>query len=111
MAIPDLAAVQEYLGDTSWTDADVSGALAAELAAQAAVVRPAYFLDADAEGYRAYPADLGEALMRRVARNLAARAVPLSVAQGDAETAPAYVPRLDPEIRRLEAPYRRLVVG
>lgn len=111
MAVPSIDDVQAYLGDTSWTDDDVQAAFDAELAAQRAVVRPAYFLAADAADAREYPADLAEALKRRVARNLAMRAVPLSVAQGDAETAPAYVPKRDPEIARLEAPYRRLVVG
>lgn len=101
MPIPDLAAVKEYLGDSSWTDAEISAALDAETASQAANCRiPA-----------TYPVDLGEALKRRVARNLAVRGVPLSVQQGDIETTPTYVPRTDPEIRRFEAPYRRLVVG
>lgn len=111
MAIPDIDDVQSYLGDTSWTDTEVQAALDAELAAQQAVVRPGYFLAADEDGVRDYPADLAEALKRRVARNLAMRGVPLSVNQGDADTAPAFVPRTDPEIRRLEAPYRRLAVG
>lgn len=101
MAIPDLDAVNDYLGDHSWSDADVAAALAAETAAQAAVCTLP----------DVYPDDMAEALLRRVARNLAMRAVPLSVQQGDVETQPVFVPRLDPEIRRYEAPYRRLVVG
>jgi hypothetical protein len=99
--IPDLAEVKEYLGASSWPDEEITEALTAETAAQAVNCRiPA-----------TYPADLGEALKRRVARNLALRGVPLSVQQGDADTSPAYIPRIDPEIRRLEAPHRRLIVG
>jgi hypothetical protein len=91
-----------YLGPTSWTDDDVADALAAESAAQRAVCRvPA-----------AYPADLGEALKRRVAVNLARRPLALGMTQGDAETGTAsYLPGSDPEVRRLEGPWRRLVVG
>lgn len=58
-----------------------------------------------------YPSDLGEALRRRVARNLALRGIPLAVLQGDAETGSMVLPGTDPEVRRLEGPYRRLVVG
>lgn len=90
-----------YLRDSSWTEDDVDGALAAEAAAQRACCR-----------IRAnYPADLAEALRRRVVVNLARRAVQLGVA-GDAQTGAArYLPRLDPEVRRLEGPHRKLTVG
>lgn len=106
MAAPDLAAVKAYLGaDSSWDDAVVSAALAAEQAAQAARCRVP--LPADS-----WPADLTEALLRRVARNLAMRALPLGLSTSIAEAAVATT-RVgsDPEIRRLEAPYRRLVLG
>lgn len=101
MAIPNLAAVKAYLGDTSWDDSDVQATLDAETAAQAARCRIPV----------AYPNDLGEALKRRVARNLALRATPAGVFIGDTDGGPAYVSTNDPEVRRLEAPYRRLVVG
>lgn len=91
-----------YLGPTSWTDADITSALDSEAAAQRAVCRvPA-----------AYPADLGEALKRRVAVNLARRPLALGMTQGDADTGTAnYLPGSDPEVRRLEGPWRRLVGG
>ena len=56
--------------------------------------------------------DLNEALSRRVQANLARRALPLGVMEtsGDAEGR-AFAPRADPEIRRLEAPYRKITVG
>jgi hypothetical protein len=103
-ALPTLATVRAYLGsDTSATDATLSAVLAAETAAQAMACRvPA-----------AYPADLGEALLRRVARNLAARSVPVasfSAFEGGGGEV-RRVPQRDPEVARLEAPYRRLVVG
>lgn len=103
--VPTLAEVQAYLasaGPQSWQAADVAGALAAELAAQARVCRvPAQ-----------YPADLREALFRRVARNLAARAVPVSsFTSFEGGATSTRVPTKDPEIARLEGPFRRLAVG
>lgn len=55
------------------------------------------------------PSDLAEALKRRVARNLAMRSLPLGV-QSD-ELGATRVGSVDPEVRRLEGPYRRLAVG
>jgi hypothetical protein len=102
MAIPDLAAVKTYLGDTSFEDATISAALAAETASQANYCTiPAV-----------YPVDLGEALLRRVARNLAMRGIPLAVLQGDSDLGSStFLPGKDPLVRMYEAPYRRLVVG
>lgn len=102
--LPTLADVKAYLastGPTSYADADLTLALAAEAAAQAARCRqPAV-----------YPADLREALLRRVARNLAARSVPVaSFTAFDGGATSTRVPMLDAEITRLEAPWRRLTV-
>lgn len=103
---PTVTDVMDYLGDTSWTEAQVETALLAEIEAQARVVRfPAEAVD--------YPADLAEALFRRVAANLAVRALPLGVQATMSEMAVSQV-RVgggDREVRRLEAPWRRLVVG
>lgn len=91
-----------YLGRTSATDAQIQQALDAETAAQATRCRVA----------DPAPADLEEALCRRVACNLARRGLPLAVLQGDAESGRTdYVPGRDPEVRRLEAPWRRTVMG
>lgn len=104
MPAPTAAEVAAYLGESSYTEDQLTAALAAESAAQAARCRvPA----ADAE----WPADLAEALMRRVATNLARRNLPLAVLQGDAETGATILPGSDPEVRRLEAPHRRVTVG
>ena len=100
--MPSLATVKAYLGDTSWTDAEITDALAAESSAQRARCRvPAV-----------YPDDLAQALKRRVARNLAARAVPIATFTSfEGGGTSARVPQLDAEIQRFEAPYRRRKVG
>jgi hypothetical protein len=101
-APPDASAVHAYLGDTSATDEEIADALASEQAAQAARCT----IPAD------YPEDLAQALKRRVARNLAARAVPVaSYTSFEGGTTAVRVPRIDAEIARLEAPYLRLPVG
>ena len=99
---PDADDAAAYLGETSWATEDIAAALAAEAAAQARSCRLPVPL----------PADLREALLRRVARNLAARAVPVATFttfEGGAST--TRVPMSDPEVRRLEGPWRRTVVG
>lgn len=94
-----LAAVKAYLGTTSTSDAVIQDALDAETAAQRKVCRiPAV-----------YEADLAQALKRRVARNLALRGIPMAVLRGDAESGSLIPPGRDPEVRRLEGPYRKLV--
>lgn len=103
-AFPTVDDAVDYLGDNWAEDADtatVQSALNAEAAAQRARCKvPAL-----------YPADLREALLRRVMRNLAMRGLALAIERGDAESGPAVVPGNDPEVRRLEAPYRRRTVG
>lgn len=55
--------------------------------------------------------DLTEALKRRVQRNLALRAIPLSIQGIGTESGPTRIGGLDPEIRRLEAERRKRSVG
>lgn len=97
------ATVITYLADsTSATAAEVADALAAEVEAQKRVCRIPV----------PYPADLAQALKRRVARNLAARMVPVaSFTAFEGGTTSARVPANDVEVRRLEAPHRRLPVA
>lgn len=102
-SIPTVADVVIYLGeDNSYTDYEVADALAAEFASQARrCTIPA-----------AYPDDLAQALKRRVARNLAARSVPVTTFtsfEGGATS--TRVPNLDAEIRRFEGPYLALPVA
>jgi hypothetical protein len=101
-ALPTLSVVAAYLGETSATMDEIADALEAETRAQARHC----FVPVD------YPSDLAQALKRRVARNLAARAVPIATFtsfEGGATS--SRVPRLDAEIERFEAPYRRWVVA
>jgi hypothetical protein len=101
-AMPTISEVSLYLGENSWSNDELTDALAAEapLSGHAARCRPF-----TRPTWR-------EALKRRVARNLAARAVPVatftSFEGGGTSTR---VPMLDAEIARLEAPYRKRRVG
>lgn len=90
-----------YLGVNSWTDPQITEALEAEAAAQ----RTKCAVPAD------YPPDLRSALLRRVARHLAMTRLPLAVQSGDADSDAIRIFGSDPEIRRLEAGYPRLVIG
>lgn len=99
--MPDVDAVSIYLGPTSATEADMQDALDAESAAQRSVC----------EVPAAYPADLRQALLRRVARNLVMRGLPVAVLQGDGDVGNTILPGNDPEVRRFEGPHRRWAVG
>lgn len=100
--LPALADVKAYLGANSFADTEITDALAAESAAQRRFCR----VPAD------YPADLAQALKRRVARNLALRGLPLAVLRGDADGGDATVlPGQDPEVKRLEKNWRKVVLG
>lgn len=103
-ALPTRDDVIAYLGTdvvAQWSSDTLDDALAAEKAAQARVCR------VGAE----YPVDLRQALLRRVQVNLAKRALPLAVLQGDAEGGNLILPGRDPEVRRLEGPHRKVTVG
>lgn len=104
--MPTVQDVDDYLtsgtGEHSWTTDDMAGALAAEEAAQRRVCKIGAF----------YPADLREALLRRVQRNLAMRPNALAILRGDADGGDSTtLPQNDPEVRRLERPYRKLPLG
>lgn len=108
MPAPTTEETTAYLADSgsSWTPEQIAAAYAAEKAAQASVCK----VPADADPW---PADLAEALFRRVAHNLALRALPLGVAPSitDGAIAIARPGGTDAEVRRLEAPYRKRPVG
>ena len=113
---PDATAVTDYLAELDlsdrWTPDQIAGALAAETTAQAARCR-ILPVDVEGEAVQPYLSDLAEALKRRVAHNLALRALPLGVKASiaDAAVATDKVGGLDAEVRRFEAPYRKLVMG
>lgn len=102
LSVVTLADVQAYLGvDVSWSTTEMTRALDAERAAQ----RRACRIDD-------YGPDLREALLRRVARNLAARAVPIvTFTSFEGGGTSSRVPKTDAEVGRLEAPYLRMEVG
>ncbi len=99
----DTEDVLAYLGaSTSATVAEVADAMEAEIWAQRRVCRVPV----------PYPPDLAQALKRRVARNLAARMVPVaSFTAFEGGSTSARVPQTDAEIRRFEAPFRKLPVA
>lgn len=105
---PDLEAVKGYLGTavSSYTDTELQSALDAETAAQGKVCKIK-------DEWTEYPADLAEALFRRVHHNLALRGLPLGVQATITEAAVATnsVGGTDAEVRRLEGPYRKRIVG
>lgn len=110
-----VADVVAYIGGpnaaATWADPDtdpvtytrIADALAAESAAQ--LMRVTYPVES---GVTDYP-DLDEALKRRVQRNLSMRSLPQAI---DTTTGDAIrIGGTDPEIRRLEAPYRVRTMG
>lgn len=59
-----------------------------------------------------YPDALAQALLRRCARELGSRQLPLGLAGDSAgEYAPVRMPSYDVEVERLEAPYRVIAVA
>lgn len=109
MGYPTLDDAKVYLGAAASTypDAQITAALTAEIAAQAAVCRiPAAAGDPPEV---TLPDDLAEALLRRVTRNLAMRRVPLGVQTSENNVTAIGVN--DPEVRRLERPHRKVRVG
>ena len=98
--IPDAAAIVTYLARNGMVvdEETVEPVLQAEAALQAAACR-----------VDPYEAPLAEALRRRVLRSFAMQSVPLGIQVG--EFGSTRIGSIDPEVRRLEAPYRRLVCG
>lgn len=90
------------VAEAACTNEQLAQVLAAEDVNQVRVCRIA-----DPAGDR--DEDLVQALLRRCARTLAARGVPLGVTQG--EFGPARLGTFDGEIERLEGPARRFVFG
>jgi len=98
----ELSEVTTYLGSSYYDDADrVEAAYLAEKAAQAKKCRVPDYLMGEP--------DLFEALCRRVHRNLEMRNLPLGFQSTDMGAARPSLE--DAEVRRLERPYLRTVVG
>lgn len=102
--LPEIRAWSQISGQV--TDAQLAQVLEAETALQDASCR---WGDVTAPtGMR--PPPLTQALMRRVAREVAARDQALGFVQ-DAEFGPVRLSSWDAEITRLERPYQRQVLG
>ena len=87
--------------------------VAAEIGRTAEAIQDVYDTEVTDQARRCrvepYSASLAGALVRRVQRSLAMRNLPLGVLQD--ETGATRVGSTDPEVRRLEAPYRKVVIG
>ncbi|WP_028654878.1 hypothetical protein [Nocardioides sp. J54] len=108
MSAPTVPEVQAYLTSIGLTPQPltVENAYEAEKAAQARVC------EVPADGAD-WPADLAEALCRRVAVNLTVRGLPLGVQASISEAAVgiARVGGGDREVDRLEGPYRTIPIA
>ena len=102
--VPDVAAVRLWASVTaqSLTDEQLQQILLAELDLQAQCC-----VKVDV-----YPSALAQALLRRCARDISARQLPVGLsADTSGEYAPVRLPSFDVEIERLEAPYRVIAVA
>lgn len=95
MAAPTVEEVADQLGKSAEAITDVYDAEVSDQARRCRV--------------DPYNSALGAALVRRVQRSLAMRNLPLGVLQD--ETGSTRLGSTDPEVRRLEGPYRKVVVG
>ncbi len=93
--VPSVSEVASALGKSA---GDIESAYDAEVADQARRCRVEPYNEA-----------LAAALVRRVQRSLAMKNLPLGVLQDEAGS--TRVGSTDPEVRRLEGPYRKVVVG
>lgn len=106
-ALDDLQAYLPTTLATAYGETILAGVLDTEIGDQAARIRPVYRVAAT--DWDAHAAPLREAVLRRCCRNLAMRKLPLGIAESEANA--VRISGRDGEIRRLEAPYLRLVVG
>lgn len=102
-AYPDADAVRAFTGVTvkALSDVDLAIIMGGEQAAQTRLCR--------VTGATLDPG-LAAAFMRRCARAIAAKGVPLGMV-GDAEYGPSRLPMFDAEIERIEGPFRTVVMG
>ena len=107
----DLATLRAWIQvpATVLTDPQLQQVLDAETLLQARACRVP--VDPDTGAPLDLGPDLTQAIYRRVAREVAARGVPLGMLGADSEYGPARLARWDAEVDRLEGPSRRLVFG
>jgi hypothetical protein len=100
--VPDVRAWSNVTAQ-SVSDVQMQQILDAETALQAA---SCVWADGD------YPSALAQSLLRRCAREIGSRQLPLGLsADTGGEYAPVRLPSYDVEIERLEAPYRVIAVA
>ena len=106
LGAPTLVQVRDWTGvpTTAMSDEQLQEILNAETATQS---RYCIF---PAGGYGDASA-LFQACLRRCAREIAARGLPLGLTSGDVEYGPVRLPNLDTEIERLEGPFRVIAVA
>lgn len=93
-------------GTESYSDDTLDEVIESEFSQQTAKCRQGFLMDEDV-----YPQDLRQAMLRRCMRALTLRGIALN-AQATVDGDVRILPKsFDPEINRLEAPYRRLPVG
>ena len=99
---PILEDVRAWIGvsETTISDEQLQTVLDSEEGAQAQLCR-----------VNPWAPQLTQAVYRRVARVVAAMALPLGVIGSDSEFGGANLPRYDAEIERLERPFRLVVIG
>lgn len=99
---PTVEQVREWTGvsASSITDVALQVVVDAEVYGQAQLCR-----------VDPYTPNLYQAMLRRCARELAARGLPLGLMSGESEYGPARIPSFDAEIERLEGPSRIVVTG
>ena len=103
--IPTVAEVRAWTSVTvqSMSDTQIQQIIDTESALQAAAC--AWLADS-------YPVGLAQAMLRRCAREIAGRQLPLGLTADTAgEYAPVRLPSFDVEIERLEAPWRVIAVA
>ena len=109
MVLPPLADVRAWIQVPASvvSDDQLTQVLEAEAAIQAAACRVLVVNPLDV--VTGPEAALTQALYRRVARQIAARGVPLGMLGADSEYGPARLSRWDAEVDRLEGPWRVMV--
>lgn len=103
--IPTVTDVRSWTSVTvqSLSDVQIQQIIDAETAMQAALCR---WVEDD------YPVNLAQAMLRRCAREIAGRQLPLGLTADTAgEYAPVRLPAYDVEIERLESPNRVIAVA
>lgn len=94
------------------SDEDLAQILAAELAIQARTCRLPDDPDPDTGEEASYPDALARSCLRRVQREIAAKALPLGIVGSEGtDYGPLVLRSWDAEISRLEASYRQVVIA